>query len=400
MRVGGGESVTGLSAVFRNRGLKRSRTKQEIVPSPRQQTMEFISGMRYSLLFLGLGMGLLSACSQKTSEERMFHPQKVDSSIPTHINEISRALDQRDPQPEWYVKRAKLYLSLNQATPALKDLTKATALDPSLGEAYFYKAKILLQGQQYQETMRMMMQAKAFNYYSPESEAILTETYVGLKQYERALGHGLKAIKLSPSEAKHYVLLAQAQVGTGDTTRALVNLQRALVRDSVSLPAFRELSAIYTARKLYDYAYPLVQQGVRKQPQDGFWWQQLGQYFLSRNQTDTALATFSRAINLNPKQAQAYAGLGEAWYKKRQYSTALPLLEKARELGLPMTEHNRWILASCLEWTGQKEAARQQYVFLTRKYPQNRRYSVALQRVTRPVPQRTIIDTLSGISVF
>ncbi|WP_205504565.1 tetratricopeptide repeat protein [Rufibacter psychrotolerans] len=329
----------------------------------------------------------------------MFNLTRVDSSIPTQINEITKALGQRNPQPEWYLKRAKLYLSANQSKNAFRDLTTATTLDPALGEAYFWKARILTSEQQYQEAMKLMMQAKAFNFYSPESEAILAETYVGLKQYDKALGHSSKAVKLSPGEAKYYVLLAKAQSGTGDTARALFNLNRALVRDSLSLPAYRELSAIYTARQQYDLAYPLVDKGVKRQPKDGFWWQQLGRNFLSRNLTDTALACFSQAVALEPNQPEAYAGLGEAWYKKRQYSTALPQLLKAQELGLHLTEHNRWVLASCLEWTGNKEAARPHYVFLTRKYPQNRRYSVALQRITRPVP-RPKIDTLSSVTVF
>ncbi|WP_157593249.1 tetratricopeptide repeat protein [Rufibacter tibetensis] len=356
--------------------------------------------MRYSSLILWLGAAFFTACSQKNAEERMFNPQKVDSSVPTHIKEISRALEQRNPQPEWYVKRAKLYLAQEKPEPALKDLTTATVLDPSLGEAYFWKAKVMVSRSQYQDAMKMMMQANAFSFYTPESEAILAETYVGLKQYKRALNHGNKAIKLNPGEAKYYVLMAKAQTGTGDTTRALYNLQRALVSDSVSLPAYRELSAIYTARRLYDVAYPLVNHGVRKQPKDAFWWQQLGTIFLNRNLSDTALACFSRSVNLQPNQPEGYAGLGEAWYKKRQYSTALPLLLKAQELGLKLTEHNRWVLASCLEWTGQKDAARLHYVFLTRKYPQNRRYSVALQRTRRQVPKRPIVDTLSTISVF
>ncbi len=371
-----------------------------MVPSLHYLFMYLISRMRISFWLLWLGFGFLAACSQKTSEERMFNPQRVDSSVPTQINEITRALDQRSPQPEWFVKRAKLYLAIDKVQPAFKDLTTATTMDPALGEAYFWKAKILTGRKEYQEAMKMMMQANAFNFYSPESEAILAETYVGLKLYDRALGHSSKAIRLSPGEAKYYVLLAKAQAGTGDTTRALYNLNRALIRDSVSLPAYRELSAIYTARGLYDNAIPLVQVGVKKQPKDGFWWQQLGQYYLNRNLTDTALACFSRAINFQPENPEGYAGLGEAWYKKRQYSTALPQLLKAQELGLKLTEHNRWVLASCLEWTGQKAAARPHYAFLVRKYPQNRRYSVALQRINRPVPQRPMMDTLRAVSVF
>ncbi len=330
----------------------------------------------------------------------MFNPAKVDSSIPTQINELSMALEQRNPQPVWYVKRAKLYLAQEKTQPALKDLSMATTLDPSLGEAYFWKAKILVGSQQYQEAMKMMMQAKAFNFYTPESEAILAETYVGLKLYELSLTHSSQAIRLSPGEAKYYVLLAKAQAATGDTARSLYNLNRALVRDSVSLPAFRELSAIYTARGLYDNALPMVQVGVKKQPKEGFWWQQLGQYFLNRNLTDTALACFGKAVTLQPDKAEGYAGLGEAWYKKRQYDLALPQLLKAQELGLPMTERNRWVLASCLDWTGQKAAARVHYGILIRKYPQNSRYRVALQRITKPAPPRPIMDSLRAITVF
>ncbi|MFC6999854.1 tetratricopeptide repeat protein [Rufibacter roseus] len=329
----------------------------------------------------------------------MFSPQKVESSVAIHIAEITRAIDRNNDHPEWYLKRARLYLASNKIEAAYNDLKTATAKDPALGEAYFQMAKILLARQEYQEAMKMMMQAKAFNYYTPESEAVLAETYVGLEMYDRALNHSSRAIKLRPGEAKYYVLLAKSQSGTGDTARALFNLNRALQRDSLSLPAFRELSAIYTARKQFDEAFPMVQHGIKIQPQDGFWWQQLGQYFLNHRQIDTALVSFNRAIELEPEYAEAFVGLAESWYRKRQYGLALENFLKAQELGHELNEHTRWLLATSYEWTGNRETARQHYIFLTQKYPENPRYRVALQRVSMPI-RRPMLDSLSTRSVF
>ncbi|QHL86312.1 hypothetical protein GU926_02170 [Nibribacter ruber] len=329
----------------------------------------------------------------------MFSPKRVNSTPAVHINEISRAIAQGNEQPEWYVKRARLYLSIGKEGQALQDLNTAIKEDASIGEAYFLKAKILVARQQYQESMKLMMQAREFNYYTPESEAILAETYVGLRQYERALSHSSKAVKLSPGEPKFYVLLAKAQAGTGDTIRAVANLGKALERDTLSLPAFRELSAIYMAQKRFEEAYPMVNVGVKKQPKDAFWWRQLGQYFMAYNLTDTAMASFNHSVMLEPNQPGVYLGLAQAWFKKRQYALALDHLVKAQELGAPLNEENRFLLARCYEYTGQRELARGQYAFLVRKYPQNPRYMVALRKMQTPV-KRPTMDTLSTNSVF
>ncbi|WP_197464047.1 lipopolysaccharide assembly protein LapB [Rufibacter sp. DG15C] len=329
----------------------------------------------------------------------MFSPKRVNSSTAVQINEITRAINQGNEQPEWFVKRAKLYLSIEKEAQALADLNTAIKEDPSLGEAYFLKAKVLVARQQYQESMKLMMQAKEFNYYTPESEAVLAETYVGLKQYDRALSHSSKAVQLSPGEAKFYVLLANAQSGTGDTVRAIANLGKALQRDSVSLPAYRELSAIYTAQKRFEEAYPMVNTGVKQQPKDAFWWRQLGQYFMAYNLTDTAMASFNRSVAFDPNHPAAYLGLAQAWYKKRQYAIALENIVKAQELGAPLNEENRFLLARCYEYTGLRELARSHYAFLARKYPQNPRYMVALRKLQTPI-KRPTIDTLSTTSVF
>ncbi|WP_066831219.1 tetratricopeptide repeat protein [Rufibacter ruber] len=332
-------------------------------------------------------------------QERMFLPSKVDSSLKTQIQEISRALEKGNEEPEWFLKRARLYLAGGNQQAAFQDLSTATALNPSLGEAYFLQAKIQVARKEYQEAMKSMMQAKAFNYYTPESEAVLAQTYVGLALYEKALTPSARAVRLRPGEPTYYVLLARAQAGTGDTTRALYNLKRALQRDSTNLAAFRELSSIYTAQSRFEEAYPMVQAGVKQEPQDGIWWRRLGQVLLNQRLTDTAMATFAKAIDLEPKDAEAYAGIAEGWYKKRQYSLALENLLKAQELGLKLNDNTRWLLATCFEWTGQRELARQHYHLLVRKHPENPRYAAALQRITRPI-RRTFIDTIAAKSVF
>lgn len=355
--------------------------------------------MRFSFLTLLWVAISLFSCSQETRQEQMFSPATVDSSRVTQINEISRAIDRGKEEPEWFLKRARLYLSIEKPQAAFHDLSAALALEPALGEAYFLKAKILLGQQQYQESMKMMMQANAFNFYTPESEAILAETYVGLRLYERALNHSAKAVSLRPDEGKYYVLLAQAQAGTGDTARALYNLGRALQKDSTSLPAHRELSSIYMTQRRFSEALPMIQAGIHQQPKDGFWWYQLGLNLLEQRRTDSALASLTKAVALQPANAQAYVGVGEAWYRKRQYSLALQHFLKAQELGLNLKDDTRWLLATCLEWTGQAAAAQPHYVFLAKKYPQNPRYAVALRRANKPI-RRTILDTIRTRSVF
>lgn len=349
------------------------------------------------LLFFGLS-GLLS-CSQETREERMFSLNKVDSSLKTQIHEVSKAIQRYPTQASWYLKRARLYLSANQINLAYKDLSQSTKLDPSLGEAYFLKSKILVARGQYQESVKMMMQAKAFNFQSPEIEAVLAESYVGLQLYSRALTYSKKALELRPGEPKYYVLLAQAQAGSGDTTQAMQNLMQALRRDSVFLPAFRQLTAIYSARQQFDEALPLVQTGLKAQPKDSFWWFHLGQNFLAQRQTDTAMAVFTKTLEMTPGHAGALAGMGEGWYKKRQYSLALDSFLKAQQAGYTFPEQEHYHLAAAYEWTGQREAAKQQYVILIKKYPLNPRYPLALRRITTPV-QRFTIDSLSTRTVF
>jgi len=60
-------------------------------------------------------------------------------NLPEALDCFNKAIENEDSEPLFYIRRGLIYAKTNQSQPALNDLEKAVALNPSNGEAYYYR---------------------------------------------------------------------------------------------------------------------------------------------------------------------------------------------------------------------------------------------------------------------
>ncbi len=295
---------------------------------------------------------------------------KADSlSVKLNSPELKgvNALLLKDPNnAELYYKRARVYLNLNQLFETVGDALRAIKIDSTrseyyllLSDTYFAQNKTKLS-----KDLLEIIEKK----FPENTEALLklAELYFLVKQYQKGIEYANKALKVNENLAKGYYLKSNIYRESGDTSKAISNLETAIEQDNKFESAFFDLGVIYACRKnplAFDYyanvlklnpgneevkyarakllqdlgkteeaisEYELII-GKNKNCVNCFY--NLGAIYLDvKKDNAKALDNFTKAIALNPQYIEAYFARGYTYAKlkdkvnaKADYNVCLKL---------------------------------------------------------------------------
>jgi len=155
-----------------------------------------------------------------------------------------------------------------------------------------------------------------------------------------------------------------------------------LPKDKVKLydesPSYRGTAAVkiiqsYQALKDLDSAVSFMEQLIAKDPNNSYYFRELGYIYMMIGQYDKAITATKRAIELNPQDPYSYDNLGYVYGKKKQYDKAFKAFRKS--IGINSQNH-----AACSNY-GQFLAEKRDYTEATVQYkkavslrPNNRAY--------------------------
>ena len=151
---------------------------------------------------------------------------------------------------------------------------------------------------------------------------------LSLGDYEGAETALLKAIALSPGEARSEALLGWAQMLQGKHEDALMNFQQVLMREPANAIARMNMGYICLKRRSFGEAIEHLSKAIRldndrKATLYAHFY--LGLVYLEREKYEDAQALFQRAIALGPNLIEAYYELGRAHWLNGE-------LDRAREV--------------------------------------------------------------------
>ena len=212
--------------------------------------------LKRALLFICsvILISVISSCKNKidTAEIKAANLKADSLSIKLNSPELKgvNALLLKEPNnPDLYYKRASVYLNLQQMHETVGDALRAIKLDSTkaeyyliLGDAYFAQNKTKLA-----KDVLEIIEKK----FPENTEALLklSELYFLVRQYQKGIDYANKALKVNDNLAKAYYLKANIYRESGDTARAISNLETAAEQDNKFTDAFHDLGVIYAARK-------------------------------------------------------------------------------------------------------------------------------------------------------
>jgi tetratricopeptide (TPR) repeat protein len=170
-------------------------------------------------------------------------------------------------------------------------------------------------------------------------------------QYEDAIKHYQKAVKLYPENDNLFFLLGLAHVSLGKYEDALKDFQKAAELNQDNELTFHGMGIAFVNLGKYKEAIETYQKAIALNPANDNYFYQIGMAHGNLGKHEVALKNFQKAIELNQENDEAFYGQGIAFENLRKYKEAIEAFKKAIELNPenPLVFHDLGITFSNLK---------------------------------------------------
>lgn len=317
-----------------------------------------------------LGLVLLAALWECTGDARQSTrippPPTEDAVKRAQIGiEYMSNLIRRSPRSAYnYHKRAELYFTLRNFSLALEDIDQALDISASNGLYLLTRARILRQLKRYDEALEAARRAEVLQQDNPELYVLLGDLTQQKRQYRQAKLYLSKALQMAPYDGEGYFYTGLLDARQGDTLSGIALMQRALELKPRLMPAYIELTTIYTRLREFDQAKEINQQGLRYFPQESALHYTRGVLYQNQKRLDSALICYGKAIAFDTTNYLADFQAGLIYLKWYSYPQATKSFQKVLRYN-PKHPQINFLLGTVYDRTGNLEGAIEQYTLAT-----------------------------------
>lgn len=270
---------------------------------------------------------------QKENKDSLI--DKLNSPELESVNEKLKA----DPNSaELYNERAKIYIQLKQFDAAVGDAKRSLKIDSTkvdyhltLVDAYFADNKT----RQVKETLELIVKKFPDNI---EGLLKLGELFFLVRQYENALTHINKALKIDESMARAYYLKGSVFKEMGDTTKAVSSMQTAIEQDNKYFDAFVDIGLLYAIKK-NPLAFQYFDNALRLKPGNDNVMYAKAKLLQDMNKIPEAIAEYEKMLAINKDNSMVLYNLGAIYLdKKKDAEKAVDYFSKAIAVDPKYTE--------------------------------------------------------------
>jgi tetratricopeptide (TPR) repeat protein len=337
-------------------------------------------------MYLAFASCLFACSGNEKSQEKMVSLKTPTDPADARVARLSEAIEKDPKNVALISQRSKLYLEIKQFEKALADAEKAISLDNSNGEFYFLKAKAQRGLNRLEAALNSAKTAETKNFASPELFILEGEIFLIIKQYQKAIDYLNQALKLSSFNEYAYFYKGLVYAESGDTARAISNLQTAVEQNPEFVDSYNELAKIHTAKKQFKEAHQYLESGIRFEPGNSFLHYNEGVNLVAQHYPDSAVTSFKLALSTDSAMYMARYNLGVIAYNKNQFADAVSNFEKVLKFENKLPQLNL-LLADSYEKAGRKEDAIKYYNEVLQKTPDNVYAQKALRRLNKITPK-------------
>lgn len=243
---------------------------------------------------------------------------------------LAALLAAQQPDPAQHLKQGAAYLRRNQLDPAIRELTRAIAINPRsasahllLGQAYLAKGAAELVA----EAKAEFQQAQDIDPSQTLASFYIAKIDLDLGRLQRAENELHRALARTPDSPYLVALLGEIRRRQGHPEEAVALATRALASDPNAAPVLYFRALAYwdqenEAPALADLNHAIASPFVTPEM-----YQTLGSIHLHHNRLEAAEAAFRKALQLNPR-AEARLRLAQTLRRQRRFAEALAELKK------------------------------------------------------------------------
>ncbi len=343
------------------------------------------------ILSMCLGV-IIWGCTSDARQNTRIPPLPTDDATKraqvgiSYLNNVIR----RSPRSSFnYHKRAELYFVLRDYSRALEDINEALEISPSNGLYLLTQARILRQLKRYDESLAAARRAEVLQQDTPELYVLLGDLTQQKRQYRQAKLYLSKALQMAPYEGEGYFYTGLLDARQGDTLSGIALMQRALDLKPRLLPAYIELTTIYTRLRVFDQAREINNQGLRYFPKESALHYTRGLLYHNQKRLDSALICYRKAINFDTTNYLADFQAGTIYLKWNSLPQAIKSFQKVIRYDAKYPQVH-FLLGTAYDRIGNLEGSIEQYTLATQADPADWR---SRGRLYRAQQRKYYLDT-------
>ena len=320
------------------------------------------------------------ACKQKEPSDQRDTDLSIDSLGSENALVALNEQLERDPNDaSAYFNRGKVFLKKNILQQAFLDVSKATLIDSTKPDYFLVLADISFRGLQIQKSVKAYEKCLELDPKNIEANLKLSELYMYLKAYPKAISYANDALKIDQKLAKAYFIKGFVYKESGDTSRAISSFTTVVELDAEHYDAYIQLGLLY-GEKGNDLAIQYYTNALRVRTNSEEALYNRGFYYQENNQLDKAEEDYKTIISKNKSYSQAYYNLGFiALVNKEDYPEAIKQFSSAINSDQNYVEafYNRGL---AYEYSGNIDAAVKDYKSALSIFPN---YGLAKERLSK-----------------
>lgn len=274
----------------------------------------------------------LASCQNTPSQNQNSENSNTETGrqAPTSkLDSVNELLSNDELSAEKLALRAKVYLSSNNTSAARVDIAKAFQIDSNLAVVYEARGEmnfLVNKGRAAQKDWERCVKI------DPENSSCLlrlTELYITVQNYERALEMVNRQLKIDDKDPQAYFMKGIIiRDDKQDTGLALQYFQNAvdLKQDYIEALDMLGVTLSYRGDTLAPYYYQRI---IDQQPQRWDIYYKMGAYYMNQNEENRALEAFTKATQINPADAESYYSMGYIHLTLRQFAKARDLFTQS-----------------------------------------------------------------------
>lgn len=287
--------------------------------------------------YLIIGVLIFSSCDKQYSRHPL-HEAPEESAVyqQAALKALNEMIEDHPDNPDAYFKKAQLHLQSEEYEQALLNSRKAIGLDGQNPHYYELLAEVHYAQKDTEQAennaMKAISLAENKGLRAIEAYRLLSVLAFEAEATEKAIDYINQAISLAPYRGEIYFQRGKIYLQAGDTTEALSNMNRALEDPETAPQFYSEMAELYKLTRQYDKALLLLDKQQQSMPESKGPAFRKAALLTEMDRTDEALAILRRLVREDTTFVQGYYQLGLTKYTGSRYDSALYFADRALQL--------------------------------------------------------------------
>lgn len=331
--------------------------------------------MKEKLLLLIISALIILSCYREPSKQQT---QEL-SSWEKQIQHIDSLLAKNPKNDSLWAERAIVFLSANQIDSAFSSVSKALLINSNVSRYHVILSDLYLARNSINNCRDALLRAIDLDDENIDALSKLAELYFLIEDYEKSFVYLNKITDIDPNNARAYFMKGYGLLEQGDTSRAIIAMQRATQADPNYYEAFLKLGQLLSNKDI-QLSDEYFKAALRIHPNSEEALYIYAYHLQNTNRIDQAIEQYQKLLTINPINKFAYYNLGYIYlvYKK-DFNKSIYNFTKSIEIDSTYAEayYNRGL---AYELLGNKENALSDYKN-SLKYKTN--FDKAIQRINK-----------------